>query len=68
MACNATVLQIVPATVSALCFCAASSAIIMLNKWTMTKCLGYSMFVLYFVFIAQDLLRNPEVRRQWFGA
>jgi sodium/potassium/calcium exchanger 2 len=35
--------------------------IIMLNNWTMTKCLGYSMFTLYFVFILQDLARNPDV-------
>jgi sodium/potassium/calcium exchanger 2 len=35
--------------------------LIMLNNWTMTKCLGYSMFGLYFVFILQDLARNPDV-------
>jgi sodium/potassium/calcium exchanger 2 len=36
--------------------------LIMLNNWTMTKCLGYSMFVLYFIFILQDLARNPDVK------
>jgi sodium/potassium/calcium exchanger 2 len=35
--------------------------IIMLNNWTMTRCLGYSMFALYFIFILQDLARNPDV-------
>lgn len=27
------------------------------NQWVMTKSLGYSMFVLYFIFVVQDLLR-----------
>jgi len=31
--------------------------IIWLNKWTMTKMLGYSMFALYVIFVIQDLLQ-----------
>lgn len=32
--------------------------IILINDWTMTKSLGYSMFFLYGVFVLQDLLRT----------
>lgn len=32
--------------------------IIMINDWTMTKSLGYSMFFLYVLFVVQDLLRT----------
>lgn len=32
--------------------------IININEWTMTKPLGYSMFFLYVLFVAQDLLRT----------
>jgi len=35
--------------------------IIKMNKWRMTKGLGYSMFVLYILFVVQDLLRTYEV-------
>eukprot|EP00164_Ancoracysta_twista_P001404 GFYU01001827.1.p1 GENE.GFYU01001827.1~~GFYU01001827.1.p1 ORF type:complete len:268 (-),score=112.47 GFYU01001827.1:61-864(-) len=35
--------------------------IIVLNKWRMTKSLGYSMFVLYVIFVVQDLLRTYGV-------
>lgn len=28
------------------------------SGWKMSKCLGYSMFVLYIVFLTQDLVRN----------
>jgi len=31
------------------------------NKWKMTRSLGYSMFTLYFVFVAQALWRNPQL-------
>jgi len=31
---------------------------IKLSGWKMSKCLGYSMFVLYIVFLTQDLVRN----------
>jgi hypothetical protein len=31
---------------------------IKLNKWRMTKGLGFTMFVLYAVFVTQDLLRS----------
>ena len=31
--------------------------IIIYSKWIMTKTLGYSMFVLYFIFVIQDLAR-----------
>ena len=33
--------------------------IVMLSGWKMTKSLGIAMFVLYVVFVAQDLMRNP---------
>lgn len=33
--------------------------VVMLQGWKLTKCLGYTMFVLYAVFVAQDLMRNP---------
>jgi sodium/potassium/calcium exchanger 2 len=36
---------------------AATVAIIMASNWALTKTLGYSMFVLYFVYVAQELLR-----------
>lgn len=39
-------------------------AIIYCSKWRMTKTLGYSMFVLYFLFCIQDILRNPDIV-QW---
>jgi sodium/potassium/calcium exchanger 1 len=32
--------------------------IIALNKWRMTNALGYSMLVLYVIFVVQDLLRS----------
>merc|ERR1719150_323749 len=35
--------------------------IIYCSKWRMTKTLGYSMFVLYFVFCIQDCLRNCDL-------
>jgi len=31
---------------------------IKLSGWKMSKCLGYSMFALYIVFLTQDLVRN----------
>jgi len=31
---------------------------IKLSDWKMSKCLGYSMFVLYIIFLTQDLVRN----------
>ena len=34
---------------------------IKLNKWRMTKGLGFTMFFLYAVFVAQDLLRSYKV-------
>merc|ERR1712118_438897 len=34
-------------------------ATIHFNNWEMTNRLGYTMFGLYFVFVAQDLLRTP---------
>jgi len=33
-------------------------AIIYCSKWRMTPTLGYSMFVLYFIFCVQDILRT----------
>eukprot|EP01084_Bolivina_argentea_P015087 28222_1 len=33
-------------------------AIIYCSKWRMTRTLGYSMFVLYFLFCVQDILRT----------
>ena len=33
--------------------------IVMLSDWKMTKSLGIAMFVLYVMFVAQDLMRNP---------
>ena len=39
-------------------------AIIYCSKWRMTRTLGYSMFVLYFLFCIQDILRNPDIV-QW---
>jgi len=43
---------------------AAVLLIIYCSKWRMTKTLGYSMFVLYFLFCIQDILRNCEL---WSG-
>merc|ERR1711994_1042320 len=43
---------------------AAVLLIIYCSKWRMTKTLGYSMFVLYFLFCIQDILRNCEL---WTG-
>lgn len=37
---------------------AAVIVIVALNGWKMTKSLGYSMLVLYVIFVAQDLVRN----------
>ena len=34
-------------------------AIVILCGWKMTKSLGISMFVLYVLFVVQDLMRNP---------
>jgi Ca2+/Na+ antiporter len=31
---------------------------IMANQWKLTKTLGFSMFVFYFLFVAQDLIRT----------
>jgi len=43
--------------------------IVHLSGWKMTKGLGISMLVLYFLFVLQDVLRNcemfPEIGR-WF--
>jgi sodium/potassium/calcium exchanger 2 len=36
-------------------------SIIYCSSWKMTKTLGGAMFVLYFVFVAQDLLRAPDL-------
>jgi len=36
---------------------------ILLNKWVLTKRLGYSMFVLYVLFVTQDLLTIYKVWR-----
>ena len=33
-------------------------ATIAVNKWRMTKGLGYTMFALYAIFVAQDLART----------
>jgi len=41
-----------------LCMVAAVIIIIHFSGWQMTKTLGYSMFVLYFLFVMQDLLRT----------
>jgi len=35
--------------------------IIKCSNWRMTKSLGYSMFVLYFLFCIQDILRNCDL-------
>jgi len=35
--------------------------IVKLNDWKMTKELGYAMFVLYIIFMAQSLLRDKEL-------
>jgi len=35
---------------------------IVYNGWVMTKSLGYWMFFFYFVFVIQDLTRNPDLR------
>jgi len=43
---------------------AAVLIIIYCSKWRMTKTLGYSMFVLYFLFCIQDILRNCDL---WSG-
>mmetsp|Transcript_49600 Transcript_49600/g.44411 ORF Transcript_49600/g.44411 Transcript_49600/m.44411 type:complete len:550 (-) Transcript_49600:145-1794(-) len=32
-------------------------AIILFNKWILTHCMGYSMILLYVLFVAQDLIR-----------
>jgi len=37
-------------------------AIIYCSKWRMTRTLGYSMFVLYFIFCIQDILRTFLVK------
>jgi Ca2+/Na+ antiporter len=36
-------------------------SLIMANGWRMTRPLGYSMFVLYALFVLQDLLRTYEI-------
>eukprot|EP00488_Nonionellina_sp_1-RS-2012_P000854 TRINITY_DN1373_c0_g1_i1.p1 TRINITY_DN1373_c0_g1~~TRINITY_DN1373_c0_g1_i1.p1 ORF type:complete len:111 (-),score=35.12 TRINITY_DN1373_c0_g1_i1:33-335(-) len=32
--------------------------IILVNKWVLTHCMGYSMIVLYMIFVGQDLMRH----------
>merc|ERR1712113_959095 len=39
--------------------------IIYCSKWRMSRTLGYSMFVLYFIFCIQDILRNPDLGWSW---
>jgi len=41
-----------------MCMLIAVITAIKISGWEMSKCLGYSMFVLYFVFLTQDLARN----------
>lgn len=39
--------------------------IIYCSKWRMSRTLGYSMFVLYFLFCVQDILRNCDLGWSW---
>jgi len=39
--------------------------IIYCSKWRMSRPLGYSMFVLYFIFCVQDILRNCDLNWSW---
>jgi len=41
-----------------MCMLIAVVTAIKISGWKMTKCLGWSMFALYFVFLTQDLARN----------
>lgn len=39
--------------------------VVKLNQWKMTKELGYSMFLMYFLFVCQDLASNPAMKARF---